>query len=203
MNVAIMGMFDREYGNWWEVRAFTVNCMRLTVESLYRGRLHVKVACLWSSLECPGSQAPLTRTRPPQVFAHTDNTQTHTYLSLGPLGPHSLGWDEPTKAPCGTAVLDFHLCYKPLRTDVAKSQGMPLLGPGARNIRYVCLYMHASLRECMCLFMCMIVMFRSGRILYVYVRMFIYIYRYSEGALSLDTSFSVFWKVSGPPRRKE
>ncbi len=128
------------------------------MERLYRGRLHVKVACLWSSLECPGSQAPLTRTRPPQAFAHTGthtHTHTHTHLSVGP--PLSLGWDEPTKAPPGAvppAALDLHLSYQPLHTDVAKSQGTPLSGSGVEGGgRYVCLCM--CVQVCTCLYTCM------------------------------------------------
>ena len=45
--------------------------------------------------------------------------------------PLSLGWDEPTKAPpraVPPAALHLHLSYRPLHTDVAKSQGTPLTG---------------------------------------------------------------------------
>lgn len=64
------------------------------MERLYWGRLHVKVVCLWSSLECPGSQAPLTRTRPPQAFAHL---HTHKHTSL--WAPHSPRDEMSTPSP--------------------------------------------------------------------------------------------------------
>lgn len=97
----------------------------------------------------------MTRTRPPQAFAHT-GTHTHTHTSL--WAPHS-PWGEmsPPRPPPGAvppAALDLHLSSRPLHTDVAKSQGTPLSGSGVfeGGGRYVCL--RACIRACVFLRVC-------------------------------------------------